>query len=162
MKLDKKFLINNSPSTLPPSKASDRFQYYILALLASAALSMRFLFQYSDCYYGLEDGSAMKSFSELMYGKMNWFSILSLIMILVIVMNYLSFFRGSRSIYLMRRLSNPWELHRRCILLPAVGIVISQVTRLILILFYFAIYMLVTPDGYLPPDSWQKLWSVLV
>lgn len=162
MKLDMKFLINNSPSTLPPSKVSDRFQYYILALLASAAMSMRFLFQYSDCYYGLEDGSAMKSFSELMYGKMNWFHILSLILVGVIVINYLSFFRGSKSIYLMRRLSNPWELHRRCILLPAAGIVISQVARLILILFYFAIYMLVTPDGYLPPDSWQKLWSVLV
>ena len=77
-------------------------------------------------------------------------------------MNYASFRQGSKNIYLMKRLPSRWELHRRCILLPALGMVGSLVMGFTLLMIYFAIYMLVTPDRCLPPDQWQKLWSVLL
>lgn len=104
----------------------------------------------------------MPEFGDLVGSAFRVVWIVLLILVVGIALNYYSFHQGSKSIYLMKRLSDPMELHRRCVLLPALGMAGCLLLRGILIIVYFAVYMLATPEGCLPPDQWQKLWSVLL
>ena len=70
--------------------------------------------------------------------------------------------QGSKSIYLMRRLPNGFELHRRCWTVPVAAALIIAAAMVLTFLFYFAIYLLATPEGCLAPHQWQKIWSVIV
>ena len=49
-------------------------------------------------------------------------------------------YRGSRSIYLMRRLPDRWELWRRCLTLPLIGLAAALVIALGLSAVYFWVY----------------------
>lgn len=73
---------------------------------------------------------------------------------------YASHYQGSRSIYTMRRLPKRWELWRRCLTVPAAAVLCCLLLALLLRFVYFGIYLLVTPEGCLPPGQWQALWRV--
>ena len=77
-----------------------------------------------------------------------------------IVYHYLYYRQGSKSIYLMKRLPSKHELHKRAIALPMLAILGCLVAALIVMLLYFAIYMLATPKQCLLPNQWQKLWRL--
>lgn len=164
-----KFLIQNAP---PGVNIQARFNYYMTGLVLSTLWSLGFLFKYSDAYHRLYSITAsgvrylrgdamMPDFMEILGGSLLGFPSIALVLMIVIVLNYASFHQGSKSIYLMKRLPDRFELHRRCILLPAVGMAGSLAAAGILLMIYFAVYMLVTPDRCLPPEQWQKIWSVL-
>ena len=79
-------------------------------------------------------------------------------------MHYVYHWKGSRSIYLMRRLPNPWELHRRCLTLPALGIVFFLIFGAAEMFIMYGIYLLAAPDGTVAPDQFEKLielWRVI-
>ena len=163
------FLIKNAP---PGANILIHTNYYIAGLGCSGLWSLGFMLRFTDEYDRLlritssrryvTGDYMMPEFEELLSGSMNGIFVIVLLLLVSVVMNYASFQQGSKSIYLMRRLPSRWELHRRCILLPALGIAGSLVVRTILLSIYFAVYMLVTPDRCLPPDQWQKFWSVLL
>lgn len=69
---------------------------------------------------------------------------------------YVYHFSESRSIYLMRRLPNRWELLRRCITLPLVGIGGMLILVCILFFVYYGLYFIFTPEAALTPDQWGK------
>ena len=153
------FLTKNAP---PGADIQNQVNWYFGGLIFIGVWSLGFLFRFSSAYERLfnrtetsrylRGDAMMPEFTDLLGG--------SLRAVFVIVLALLV--QGSKSIYLMKRLPDRWELHRRCILLPALGIAGSLLIGFTLLMIYFAIYMLVTPDRCLPPDQWQKLWSVLL
>ena len=102
----------------------------------------------------------MPDFVEILGKGLLGFLIVSTLMIAAAVMHYLYHFHESKSIYTMWRLPNRWELHRRCLTLPAVGLAISAVAAMLFLLLFYAVYMNITPDVCLTPGQWQKIWSV--
>jgi hypothetical protein len=64
------------------------------------------------------------------------------------------------SIYLMKRLPDPSERHRRALMLPLLAIAATVVLAILLRLIYFAVYLLATPKTCLPDEVWQQLWRL--
>lgn len=110
----------------------------------------------------LKDGALMPDYAELLGHALTGFAVLALVMAAFAVYNYAYHRQGSKSIYLMRRLPNGWELHRRCLAIPAVTVLICLLAAFILLCLYYLIYLLVTPDVCLVPGQWQKLWRVWI
>lgn len=95
-------------------------------------------------------GAVIAPFETLIYGKFYWFRIYWFCLLGEVWDCYGSFRRGSRSIYLMRRLPDKWELHRRCWGRPLIFFVQSLALMACLTAFYFLIYLVFTPKGCLP------------
>lgn len=95
-------------------------------------------------------------FTEALGISMEGFWIFAISMVAFVVMNYLYFFDGSKSVYTMRRIKNPWELHLRCWTLPLCSAAVLLLCRVVLTVVYFLIFMLVTPKG-LPIPGWSQL-----
>ena len=101
----------------------------------------------------LREGAVMPKFSMLIqegvdsrYGFWGFYWL----MLIMIVVNYLHYYQGSKSIYLMRRLPDKWELHRRNVIMPLVAIVIGALTQMALWMLYYGIYLTCTPSQCLP------------
>jgi len=145
-------------------------KFTLFAFGASAVYSALFLLRYADAYGALFrvdritrertliEGAVMKDFAELIRGTGIGFFLLCGCMVFFIVRHYLYHWRHAKSIYLMRRLPRRSELHRRCLTLPAVGILLSLLCAFLILLLYYGIYMLITPEICLTDGQWQKIW----
>ena len=140
----------------------------VCAFLYSLTFLFRFWNSYRDLFvwargvrWGLEPGAVMPDFVQLLDRSLWGFGAAALCMLLLIPAHYAYHRTGSQSIYLMRRLPSRWELHRRCLTLPLLGAAICLAAALILLLVYFAVYQLVTPEVCLTPGQWEKLWRVI-
>lgn len=67
------------------------------------------------------------------------------------VQNYQSHYKDSRSIYLMRRLPDRWELHRRCLILPLLELAMTLFLLAALTVGFYFLYRGRAPEGSLPP-----------
>ncbi len=98
-----------------------------------------------------EPQGTIAPFSQLADG---YFSVvpplLWIAMLTQVVVNYLYFRQGAMSVYLMRRLPDPWEYHRRCWSLPLLCGLGASIGCGAIWLFYFLIYLVCTPAGCLP------------
>ena len=103
----------------------------------------------------------LPDFAELLGSALTGFLLVALAMLALAALHYAGHYSGSRSIYLMRRLPSRWELHRRCLTMPALGLAICVVTMLILFFLFYALYMLATPDAVLVPGQLNQIWSVM-
>ena len=82
--------------------------------------------------------------------------------VVTVALHYAGHYReGSRPVYLMRRLPDRWEYHRRCLAIPGIVILIALVLILVFLMLFYVIYMNCTPAACLAPDQWQKIWRVL-
>jgi len=135
---------------------------WIIGMVASLLWSMLFLLRYSNAYSYLYywnnarterilvEGAMMRPFPDLMVGLMTGFWMLAMYMLGVGVYFYMYHYRDSKSIYLMRRLPDRWELHRRCLTVPVLAAVASLLSSLVLTGIYYGIYILCTPVQCLP------------
>ncbi|MBR3769648.1 MAG: hypothetical protein IKL06_03855 [Lachnospiraceae bacterium] len=101
----------------------------------------------------VRDGAMMQDFWNLVHEDMDsldGFLVFYLVMIGLMVYHYLYYYQGSKSIYLMQRLPDRWEIHRRNVTLPLVAIVLGVLTEIVVLLLYYAIYMMCTPAQCLP------------
>ncbi|MBE6774651.1 MAG: hypothetical protein E7543_00495 [Ruminococcaceae bacterium] len=111
----------------------------------------------------LLEGAAMPDFCSIIAdGTFDVFKIAIFIFLAMIGMNYSYHYRDSKSIYTMKRLPDKYELHVRCIALPAIAITTCIFLSFILLMLFYAHYMTVTPDGLILPAQWEKLWDYLV
>ena len=146
-------------------------------LIGCIAVSFaRFQFQLNDAvvtlYAGavgsspLLEGVKMKYFAYLICGNdpsYSWyglpvfsvFTLLFLGAVIVAFVNYSGFRNGSKSVYLMRRLPNKWEYHRRCLALPLLAILAGLVSIPILLGLFYALYLHATPEQCLQPGQWE-------
>ena len=104
----------------------------------------------SNNHWELIPGAVIAPFSALIFGKFYLFHVYWACLLMEVLDCYGSFRRGSRSIYLMRRLPDKWELHRRCWGRPLIFFLQSLALMACLTAFYFLIYLVFTPKGCLP------------
>lgn len=110
----------------------------------------------------LRPDAVMLDFVDILHPFLMGFLILALCMAAFIPIHYAYHHQGSKSVYLMRRLPDRWERHRRCWTLPLCGVLLCLAAAFVLLLIYFAIYMLATPKACLMPGQWRKIWSVRI
>ena len=137
----------------------------VCAWLYSLGFFVRLL-AYLDLLYGWNNagqrvlliGAVMTDYSEVLDNALFGFVILAVCMVFLAVMHYLYHRQGSKSIYVMKRLPSAFEMHRRCLTLPALGASLSLLSAFFLMLIYFAIYVGATPEECLRPGQWYELW----
>lgn len=133
--------------------------YYKIAMVISTLWSMLFLIHYvqalNSLYY-MERGRkvwvedvVMKPFEELTDGAFSIFGVVLIYTIFIAAYHYFYHYQGSKMMYLMKRLPDKWELHRRCLTLPIAAFIITIFYVLVLRALYYAIYLIFTPQQYL-------------
>lgn len=162
------FMKRNSPPGFDV-RAEKRF-VIIVNVIAFFASFISFISKYLDArkvLYVINDGEKLlvegaiiESFSSLTGFYYVGFTFISLYLIGVIIAHYAYYKQGSMSIYLMKRLPNKFDMHRRAITLPLLGILLTFVLAVAYFLIYFAIYVIATPNGCLHDNLWQDFWRI--
>ena len=93
----------------------------------------------------LRSDARMDAFEVCMEFVPAGFLVLAIAMMGLAIYHYSWHFRGSRSIYLMKRLPHRWELARRCLAIPLSGIVLSGLLAAATTGLYYLIYRFCTP-----------------
>lgn len=135
---------------------------YSLGFLARYSKEYQSLFLWDGMTKKLDTSAVMPDFVRILGGSLSGLLVLALCMVALAVYHYSYHYQGSKSIYLMKRLPNRWELPRRCLALPLLGIITCLCVALLMLLIYYAVYMAFTPPACLAPQQWQKIWSVLM
>lgn len=110
----------------------------------------------------LREGVVMEDFAVLIDRCLSAFPLIALMMAFFAVLHYAYHRRGSRSDYTMRRLPDRWEMHRRCLAIPVTTALICLIAGFAMLLIYYGIYMLVTPEQCLTQGQWAKIWTMEV
>ena len=148
----------------PPGVAFwTQLKFCLGGLGVAIAWSISYLIKYSSAHANLYEytfrGRVLKSgiymidFQKLVHSGIDSFDgflVFYFMMVGMLVYHYLYYYQGSKSIYLMRRLPNRWEVHRRSITLPFAAFVIAVMTEIALWLLYYGIYLVCTPAQCLP------------
>lgn len=98
----------------------------------------------------LIEGAMILSFEQITEGLFLMGYLESVAILLMSIYYYLYHHQGSKMMYLMKRLPDKWEVHRRCWTLPIAGAVLMAAWMMILKMIYYAIYILYTPSQCLP------------
>lgn len=136
-----------------------------VSTLISLSFPTRFSQQYeslfiiTDTSRILRQGAQMEDFAVLMRGALLGFLATALLMVFLAAYHYRWHFQGSKSIYLMRRLPSKYELARRCLAVPVLGVLLAALSAFLLVCLYYAIYISITPQQCLVPGQWQAFWS---
>lgn len=96
-------------------------------------------------------GAMLPDLWTLLHGAFNGLFIVLLCLPLLAAVHYLSYRRGSMSIYLMRRLPDRWLLHQQCLTLPLIDLLLYLLTALLLIGLFLLCYLHSAPAVCLPP-----------
>ena len=105
----------------------------------------------------LIEGSVIAPFSRLLGGISLGLTLVALCLIISLFLHYAWHKLGSRSIYRMKLLPNRWELWRRVVLIPLVGLAACALLWGLLLLLCALTYHYGTPDGHFPPNCWRLL-----
>ena len=106
----------------------------------------------------LRSGVQLDSLSDILNGKFRLSLMYFILMLTDIGLNYASFYRESKSIYLMRRIPDRWELPRRCASVPLMGIAAGLILTAILICLCNLIYFKATPPQCIPAGEHFLFW----
>ena len=144
------------------------WQGYVAGLAVAVVYSMIYLLRYFNARENLYEwtlkgrelieGAVMPDFAELMDGTLLVFLAIALTMLGLAIYHYIYHRLDTKSYYVMRRLPSRWELHRRCLTLPMIGLLICGAAALIMTLIYYWIYMGCTPEECLMPGQWGRFW----
>ncbi len=139
---------------------------FIAALVIACLWSMGFFINFSDAVHYAIDRNDVPYFYEVLGKSFFCFPIAIVFMLASIALNYAHYHSGSKSIYLMRRLPNGWELHRRSITVPLWSAAITLAAAVVLFFIYYGVYMLwISKHGYHPYANQLELllknWSVM-
>ncbi len=138
--------------------------------IISSFLSLGFLYRYfderaalfvygPDGVEGIMEGAVMPPFTEVLE-KALWGFYITAVCVLLLAIYHAAFFRiGSKSVYLMKRLPQRWELARRIFVLPLAGAAATLLIGAVFCGIYFVLYLLVTPEVCLP---YGNLWGSLI
>lgn len=99
----------------------------------------------------------------LFSGKPVFLPLLLLVVVAVIlaVYHYAALGRGAKSGYLMARLSDRREVHRRCLTLPLLMILAAVVLAALLLGVFYLLYRWLIPAPYGSPVQWAQVWQAL-
>lgn len=144
--------------------------FYLTGLVSAAIYSMMFFIRFGnalDNLYGYEGkrrvllpDAVMPDFARLLEHAFAGFGLLAAVMLCFIAVRYAYYRRDSRADYLMRRLPDRLDWHRRCLTMPILAALSCAGCAFLLLLLYFAVYMLFTPGACLQPGQWYKIWRI--
>lgn len=141
---------------------------FITIILWSMIFVLRYFAERQNLYEvvhqvrSLRKGAVMKPIGQLMRRVFAGFWIYAVFNLAAMVGHYTSFYTESRSIYVMKRLKDKWELHRRCLMLPMLQLCFGFLLVLILMLAYFLLYRFCTPAECLPNRIGFDFWGSLL
>ena len=98
----------------------------------------------------LREGAMMPGFFEILAGSETLFLLICAVMPVWAAYHYYYHVSGSKAIYLMRRLPERWDLHRRCLAMPLAGLLAAPALQGLLGSLYYLVYILCTPRQCLP------------
>lgn len=155
------------PMTFSPRKVMQGLGFGALAgVLCNCYYFYVYNQMHSDLWYLGVDGvrylkpdASMPPFLSLLGISLYGCLAAALAMIPVAWLFWHSHFVGSKSIYTMRRLSNPRELPRRCFTVPALTAMCYLMLAIVLLLLDFAVYWRCTPSVLLPSTMWDAFWN---
>ena len=104
---------------------------------------------------------ASRQLGQLSGGELQRVLLAMALTIPLAIYHYACHYLGSRSIYLMRRLPDGWELWRRCLTVPALLAVLCLGAIELLTILYFLVFLLLTPPPCLPAEPWRQLLCAL-
>lgn len=153
-----KWLEKYSP---PGIDVSSEVMWYIAGLIIATLQSfIAFLIRYvEELNYLYTDrggkqvlieGAVIGDFHNMLNGAYILMFILCVLTLARIIYYYIYHYQGSKMMYLMRRLPDKWEVHKRCFTLPVTGLVLIGIWTMILRMIYFTIYILCTPSQCMP------------
>lgn len=149
----------------PPGMELDGWRNFsVTVFLGCAAFSfIAFFYSLLEAYRMLFDPLTGElkdivhwNFVSVLGISMKGFPIFAASMVAFVVLNYLYFFEGSKSIYTMARVKSPWQLHIRCWTLPLCSAAALLLCQVVLTVLYFLIFILATPKG-VPLPGWRHL-----
>ena len=158
-----------SPLAPPGVNGAKEVRWTLIGVgLSAAAGLLGFLYQLSDqCNFVkriIEGGSLSEeigTFRGILGGNLFCFALVNLAMAGMLLYHIDLHYRGSRSIYLMRRLPQRWELLRRCAALPLLGLLCSVLVWGLLQPLLFWMYLTIPPRSFLPPLYEGGFWAAL-
>lgn len=146
---------------VPPGMTALRIKVAtVTAIVLSLLFSLGFLASYHQelaelkrqMEYPVFHGLTITPFRDLIIFPMIAFHISVLLPLTHVPGLYGYFYQDSKSIYLMKRLNNPMELHLRCLVLPLGAMVLTAAIGMIVYWLYYLIYMTCTPEILLPAN----------
>ena len=160
------FFKRNSP---PGIELKQEWRVFLIGNIVSVCISFfAFIDKYRDArnqlfFYEIDkrmliDGAIIAPFSSLFSVYFSGFFFVSCFMLGYVIYHYLYYRQDSMSIYLMKRLPNKRELHRRALTVPCLAVLATIGVALAAILFYFIIYILATPKACLPYAALREIW----
>lgn len=117
---------------------------------------------YEAAGYGVKDGAMMMEVSELLDGNRIGFAMVAVLPVIFAINHYRYYRQGSMSVYLMKRLPDRWEYHRRNLMLPMILLMAVLVSMLLTELMCYGMYLLITPAGCLPAGQWTEFWKWMI
>ncbi|MCF0137472.1 MAG: hypothetical protein HUJ66_03805 [Oscillospiraceae bacterium] len=142
------------------------------ALCIQAALSLGFLFRYYDAVdslyiysFGMRmliTDAVIENVGNLLEHCLIGFWVVVGFCVILTAAHYMSFYRETKSIYLMKRLPETIELHKRCLTLPVLGILAGIILSVLLVCIYVLIYYIATPSQCLPGHISINLWRIIL
>lgn len=142
--------------------------FYFVGLGLATSFSFSYLLRFGEAksslyIYDLEGkklkvGAIMPDFTELFQGSLWGYWVLAFAMLLFIALRYASYYQHSKSIYLMKRLPDRLDMHRRCIIVPVIAAISCTVIAFLVLLLCFGHYLIFTPDACFTPGQWAKIW----
>ena len=156
-------------SVAPPGIGTDwEIRAYISGLVLLFLLSFQFFGDYNEAYSELyqwknghqvlREGAMMADFAVVLGDSLRSFFLYAFVNLGVVIWHYRYYHYGTKSIYLMKRLPNRMEIHKRAWTLPLLGAVGSLLAAFAILVLYFEIYMIVTPKQCIAPGQWQNIW----
>lgn len=156
---------NKLESLVPPGfPLSNEINTYLTGLILATVYSLAYfiqlfseynqLFRYNGNTRELIKGIFMPQFYQILGNFHAGYFLLSAAMLCFIVGHYTYFHMGnSHPLYLMKRIPDGKELHRRCCTLPLLSILITLSIPLLLTPLYYGAYLLITPEECLIPGQ---------
>lgn len=92
-------------------------------------------------------GAQMVPFGDVIRGGGTFYPVLLIGAAALALEHYLGHYRGSKSVYLMRRLPDRWEYHRRCLAVPVLTVLAAAAAFGLQTGLHYLCYLLLTPKG---------------
>lgn len=143
--------------------------FLIIGLIASILFSFSFVVNYSNWKKSVSsitdddiiDASLRSDCADLMDGSFTLFPVGIVGSLCFSIYHYAYLYQGSKSVYTLKRLPRKGEIIKRVFTLPVAAAIMFLVTGILLLLLYYGIYMLFTPEGWRNPSQLQIIWENL-
>lgn len=152
----KRFTINWERLAPAGVNAKRETAWTVVGMVASALWSLGAIKNMWDWWFALKGlpefgvyDAAMPPYPRILGSALAGFEIMIVVLAALAIWHYVSHRQGSRSDYIMRRLPDRWELHRRCLAIPLAGIGMCILLAAALWALYFWIYVRFTPPEYM-------------